>query len=179
MRETNINNPIDRKDVKVGDKIRVSREVLVTGVRETSIYGGSGNPSKPVTIVSTATDTIALTATEAVTLLERDREVVKIPASARFVYWQDRYGEDYYARYDADRDAWVEDDGDEYESTEKLVEYIEGHLKEGTFQVLKYHYASGGVVGGIVGGLPNTPIHLSQGAMASLRNSLVRNASIA
>lgn len=181
MRDTTLNKPIPRSDIKVGDKIRISREVEVKKVRHTSIYGGLRNQSKPVTIVDTDGDTVAISDTEGVTLLERDRESVKIPDSAQFVYWQDRDGEDYYARYDTDREVWIEDDMDEY-TTEKLIPYIEHYLKEGTFQVLKHKYASGGVVGGLSGGgytsganplLPG--VRLSQEAMANLRDQMSRS----
>lgn len=168
MRETNLNQPINRTEVKVGDKIRVSREITVTSVRETTIHEGVGKPRQPITIVGTANDSIGLTKSEAVTLLERDREAVKIPTTAEFIYWQDEGGDDYYARHDAEADEWVEDDGDTY-TTEKLVAYIEHDLKPGSFQVLKHKrgFASGG------------QIRLSDEALASLRNNLLpRNAVI-
>ena len=164
MRETNLNKTIDRTDVKVGDKIRVSREVVVTGVRETSIYDQASRKRKNITVVNTATDTLALSQTEAVTLLERDKpsEIV-IPTSATHVFWQDDDDYDYYARRDSVSEEWVTSEGpeDTY-TTEALIKEIEDHLgefdtyKPGSFQVLKHKYAAGGFTGlpvrGAVGG---------------------------
>ena len=167
MRETNLNKTIDRTDVKVGDKIRVSREVVVTGVRETSIYDQTAGKRKNITVVNTATDTLALSQTEAVTLLERDKpsEIV-IPTSATHVFWQDDDDYDYYARRDSVSEEWVTSEGpeDTY-TTEALINEIEdefgefdefGVYKPGSFRVLKHKYAAGGFTGlpvrGAVGG---------------------------
>ena len=168
MRETNINNPIDRTDVKVGDKIRVSREVVVTAVRETQIYDRAKGKHKNITVVNTATDTLALGETETVTLLERDKpsEIV-IPTSATHVFWQDEDGYDYYARRDSVSEEWVTSEGpeDTY-TTEALIKEIEDEFgefdvyKPGSFQVLKHKYAAGGYVG--------TPISLGADSIASL-----------
>lgn len=181
MRKTNLNTPIKRADLKSGDKIRIVREVTVKDAREATLSG-----SVHATIVTTDVpqgavgETLALTLKEDITLLERDVKV-EIPASAVIVHWQDSDGEDYYARYDSDRKVWIEDDMDEYESTEKLVEYIEKYLKEGTFEVLKRRplFAEGGIVQG--GFVPGSNYHgldvkLGPDSMARLaRNILPRN----
>lgn len=152
MRKTNLNTPIKRADVKVGDKIRITREVTVKDVREANLSGGIA-----ATIVTTNVpegavgETLALTQKEEVTLLERDPKI-DIPKSAVVVYWQEDDGDDYYARYDSDRQVWIEDDGEEYETTEELAERIEECIKEGTFEILKRRllFAEGGLVGGDV-----------------------------
>ena len=168
MRETNLSKPISRTEVKVGDKIRVSREVVVTGVREASIYDQASRKRKNITVVNTATDTLALSETEAVTLLERDKpsEIV-IPTSATHVFWQDDDDYDYYARRDSVSEEWVTSEGpeDTY-TTEALIKATEEHLgefstyKPGSFQVLKHKYAAGGYVG--------TPISLGADSIAAL-----------
>ena len=183
MRETNINNPIDRTDVKVGDKIRVSREVVVTAVRETQIYDRAKGKHKKITVVNTATDTLALGETETVTLLERDKpsEIV-IPTSATHVFWQDDDDYDYYARRDSVSEEWVTSEGpeDTY-TTEALIKEIEDEFgefdvyKPGSFQVLKYKYATGGFTGLPVGGAVGSPISLSSEAIAALSRQVGAN----
>lgn len=179
MRETNLNKPISRTEVKVGDKIRVSREVVVTGVRESSIYDQASRKAKNITVVNTASDTLALTATENVTLLERDKpsEIV-IPTTATHVFWQDTDDYDYYARRDSVSEEWVTSEGpDATYTTEALIQEIEDEYgefdayKPGSFQVLKHKYAAGGVVGGFTG----SPISLSSESIAALSSRLGAN----
>lgn len=151
MRKTNLNTPIKRADLKSGDKIRIVREVTVKQVRPAKLSGGVD-----ATIVTTdvpegaVAETLALTQKEGVTLLERDIKV-EIPNSAVIVYWREEDG-DYYARYDSVRRSWIEDDGEEYETTEDLAQRIEEYIQEGTFEVLKRRplFAEGGLVGGDV-----------------------------
>ena len=182
MRETNLNKTIDRTDVKVGDKIRVSREVVVTGVHETSIYDQASRKRKNITVVNTATDTLALSQTEAVTLLERDKpsEIV-IPTSATHVFWQDDDDYDHYARRN-EVDEWTTSEGPEYTyTTEALISEIENEsgeidvYKPGSFQVLKHKYAAGGFTGLPVGGAVGSPISLSSEAIAALSRQVGAN----
>lgn len=179
MRKTNMSVPITRTEVKPGDKIRVVREVTVKTARPAKLSGGVD-----ATIVTTDVpegavgETLALTPKETVILLERDIKV-EIPKSAVVIYWQDRDGDDVYARYDADRQAWVDSDGDEYESTEKLAQYIERYIEEGTFEVLKRRplFSEGGLVQGYA--VPGRSYHglgFDPGTMSALaRNVLPRN----
>ena len=183
MRETNLSKPISRTEVKVGDKIRVSREVVVTGVHETSIYDQASRKRKNITVVNTATDTLALSETEAVTLLERDKpsEIV-IPTSATHVFWQDEDGYDYYARRDSVSEEWVTSGGpNETYTTEALINEIDDPAgdfdvyKPGSFQVLKHKYAAGGFTGLPVGGAVGGPISLSSEAIAALSRQVGAN----
>lgn len=169
MRETNLNKPIARGDVKVGDRIEVSRDVVVTAVRESTISGGFGEPRIPVTIVSTDSDTLLLATKEKITLLERDKpsEIV-IPASATHIFWQDTDGYDYYARREGVTGEWIssEDHTIKY-TTDALINEIEdpsgdfGVYKRDSFQVLKSSFLRGGVIS-----------RLSEDSMASLRNAM-------
>lgn len=151
MRKTNLDHAILRYDVKSGDRIRIIREVTVKDARSATLSGGIA-----ATIVTTDVpegavgETLALTSKERVTLLERDVKV-DIPKSAVIIYWQED-GEDYYARYDSDRQSWIEDDGEEYETTEDLAKRIEEYIQDGTFEVLKRRslFSEGGLVGGDV-----------------------------
>lgn len=151
MRETNLNKAITRTDVKVGDTIRISRDVVVKAVRETTLYAGVGKPRRPITIVDTGKDTVGLTEDESVTLLERDKESeIKIPLTATHIFWQDTEGYDYYARRTDVGAEWVTSvDSNLTFTTPALIKEIEnigGEFDEyqpGTFQVLKNKYASG------------------------------------
>lgn len=188
MRETNINKNIPRTEVKVGDKIRISRDVIVKTTRETSIYDHATRSRKPITVVGTATDSVALTNGETVTLLERDKpsEIV-IPASATHIFWQDTEDYDYYARRNEVSEEWVTSGGpDDTYTTEALIQEIEDpagefdEYQEGTFQVLKHKYSAGGYTGLGVGGSVGGPaITLSSDALRSLRdNILPRNMAV-
>lgn len=158
MRETNINEDIAHRDIKVGDTIVVSRKVTVKSVRETTIHAGVGKDRKPITIVGTDTDTIGIAETESVTLLERDKEpLVTIPLDAIIITWRDDYGYDYIARRDKVSDEWVtsSDGPNTTYTTDALVKAIEDDdfdgYQEGSFEVLrrKPHFATGGYVHGL------------------------------
>ena len=181
MRETNLSKPIDRTDVKVGDKIRVYAEVVVEDVRE-SMIGLEGN-RRGATIVN---GNIAVDETISVTLLERDKpsEIV-IPASATHIFWQDEDGYDHYARRN-EVDEWTTSEGPEYTyTTEALISEIENEsgefdvYKPGSFQVLKHKYAAGYATGGFtglpVGGAVGSPISLSSEAIAALSRQVGAN----
>lgn len=176
MRKTNLNTPIKRADLKSGDKIRIVREVTLKDVRQTTL----GNNVKAAIITTdqgAESVTLAITEAETVTLLERDVKI-DIPKSAVIVYWQED-GEDYYARYDSDRQSWIEDDGEEYETTEDLAERIEEYIKEDTFEVLKRRplFSEGGFAqGGVVPGRSHHGLGFDPGTINALaRNTLSRN----
>lgn len=170
MRETNINKDIARTDIKVGDKIRITREVTVTAVRNDTIYGGSGKPRKPITIVTALEDTIGVTDSESVKLVERDKEpIFTVPMNALIIAWQDEDGYDHLARRNRPTDKWVTSQNGPKETfaTEELIELIEDGefdgYKEGSFEVLKHStdFAMGGYVHG-------RPIGLSQQSVDTL-----------
>lgn len=148
MRETNINKTIDRSDIKAGDTIRITRDVVVKAVRQAQLSQG-----RPAAIVTTKNVTLAITEDESVTLLERDKESeIKIPLSATHLFWQDTDDYDYYARYYAG--SWrVSGAGGITYTTDNLIKEIENPLgefdeyKEGSFQVLK-ELSAGGMVSG-------------------------------
>lgn len=157
MRETNINEDIHRTDVKVGDKIAINREVTVKAVRETTLYGGFGNPRKPVTIIDTDDNTLAITSDDTLKLLERDKEpIFTIPLNALVITWRDE--DDYHciARRNTVGDEWVTSDhgpGFTYTSEALVVainEEFDGY-KAGSFEVLKSKpYLTGGYVHGVL-----------------------------
>lgn len=167
MRKTNINKDITRQEVKVGDRIVVSREVLVTAVRETTLHAGVGQPRRPITVVTTPKDSIALTADESVKLLERDEPSFEIPNNALVITWQDDDGYDYIARRNEISDEWVtSSEGPKVTyTTAALIEAIEDEefdgYTEGSFEVLKRKgFANGGYV---------NPIGLSDRSLNALR----------
>lgn len=145
MRETNLSKSIERGDVKVGDKIRVSRELIVKEARPTTIYAGSDNPRTSVVVITTESDTIALTPNESVTLLERDKpSEIEIPTTATHIFWQDTDDYDYYARRNDASQEWITSEGPSHTyTTPALIEEIEdpaGDFDEyqpGSFQILK------------------------------------------
>ncbi|AWY05000.1 hypothetical protein SEA_HORTUS1_18 [Microbacterium phage Hortus1] len=157
MREININEDIDRTDIRVGDKIRVSRVVTVEKVRNDSIYGGVGRDRKPITIVTSDVDTIGITETEEVTLLERDKEpIFTIPSNAIVITWRDDEDYPHMARRNEVSQEWVtsQNGPNEMFTTDALIKAIErdefdGYM-EGSFEVLKYkpNLAAGGYVNG-------------------------------
>lgn len=145
MRETNMSEIIHRHQVEKGDKIRVSRELTVKDVRTSTIYVGKDKPLTPIVVVTTETDTIALTPKESVTLLERDKpSEIEIPITATHIFWQDTEDHDYYARRNDVSQEWVTSEGpsDTY-TTPALIQEIEDpagefdEYKPGSFQVLK------------------------------------------
>lgn len=144
MRETNLNRPINRTELKVGDKIAISREVTVKAVRETTLHAGFGNPRKPVTIIDTDDGTLAITSDETLKLLERDKEpTFTIPPNAIIITWKDDDDYDHIARRDSVSEKWAtssEGPNNTY-TTDALVAGIEDGdfdgYKEGSFEVLK------------------------------------------
>lgn len=157
MRETNLDKPIARQDIKVGDKIVVSHEVVVKAVRETDLYAGFGKERKPVTIVTADRDTIAITNDERVRLLERDKVILEIPVSATIISWKDDDGYDHYARRNEASGEWTTSQNGPKTTytTAALIEAIEHDefdgYTEGSFEILKRHspLASGGVLPGV------------------------------
>lgn len=174
MRKTNINKDIARTDIKVGDKILISREATVKKVRETTIYGGAGKPRKPITIVDTDAESMGITAEESVKLLERDKpSEIRIPLTAKVIYWKDTEDYEYYARRDSVSQEWTvaNDHGLKF-TTEALIKEIEDEsgefdtYKEGTFEVLKHNYANGGFIPGTM---------IAEGALNKLREQMGRS----
>lgn len=171
MRKTDINKDITRHDVKVGDKIVISREVTVQALRETTIHDGVGKPRRPITIVDTGKDSIGLTSDESVKLLERDEETFQIPTNAVLIAWKDNDGYDHYARRNEVSDEWKTSQNGPKNTytTAALVESIEANgfdgYQEGSFEVLKRksNFASGGFVPGVT---------LGRNSMDILRDAL-------
>lgn len=158
MRETNINESINRQDIKVGDKIVVSREVTVKAVRETTLHNGVDKPRRPITIITTEKDTIGITADETVKLLERDKApIFTIPLNAVVITWKDDDGYDHLARRNSVSEEWVTSSEGPQETftTDALLDAIEDGdfdgYEEGSFEVLKSKpsFANGGYVGGV------------------------------
>lgn len=175
MRETNINKDIDRTDIKVGDKILISREVTVKKVRETTIYGGTGKPRKPITIVDTDTESMGVTADESVKLLERDKvDPIAIPTTAVLISWKDDDGYDHYARRNEVSEEWTTSDNGPKSTytTAALIEAIEDDefdgYEEGSLEIIKRkaNFASGGVIPGI---------KLGEDSLNKLRQQLGQN----
>lgn len=158
MRETDLNQNIERTEIKVGDTIVVSRKMTVKNVRYTTIHAGVGKPRRPITIVTSEDNTIGVTDDESVTLMERDKEpLFIIPAAAIIVTWRDDDGYDYIARRNDVSDEWVTSSNgpNTTYTTDALVRAIEegdfDGYQEGSFEVLKRapRFVDGGHVGGV------------------------------
>lgn len=185
-------NTIHRSEVKVGDLIEVSRQVRVTDVRPTKL--GHGFNQVDAIVVSTNSDTLALTPKETVKLVERP-EVLEVADDARVVEWSvqkddedDDSIEVYYA-LKLDDGGWQSSDDDNYDDFGDLADDIKdgsfGEYVPDSFKTVvpapKPKFATGGLVRGL--GLRDTypfsrppgapaPVSLSSESMHKLANSL-------
>ena len=158
MRKTGIDQTITRDDVKVGDKIRITREVTVKSVRPVSL--GNVGPSVIIEAQVGGTqerDSLALTRKETVTLLERDQSL-EFGDNAQVVTWRVGDGSGFKQRFavrEVGGGSWITDDNDTYSTGESLEGDILddefGDYIEGTFEVLfpkpKPKFADGGYTG--------------------------------
>lgn len=122
-------------DVKEGDRIRITRDLVVNSVRLANVG------AVPAAIIEfegpRGPQTLAVTADEKVDLLDRP---VKAEEGATFVYWRSG-GSDCYARKLEDG-RWLDYEGDKFDSLSDLIEEIEngefsyGKYETGSFQVI-------------------------------------------
>lgn len=154
------------EDIKVGDTITITRQVVVDKVHLVNLQRG-----QKAAIVTPKPDipgefpgTIAATRSETVTLDKRPKEKVIIPESAEVIAWED---EDNY-RYGAHKvgpGQWAifGEDIDETRSTTDLQDEINDEYgdfdtyREGSFTVIKRKpdFATGGYVHGLSIGHPS------------------------
>lgn len=172
-----MSNIIHRNNVNVGDLIEVSRQVRVTAVRPTKL--GQGFNQVDAVVVSTNSDTLALTPKETVKLVERP-EVLEVADDARVVEWSvqkddedDDSIEVYYA-LKLDDGGWQSSDDDNYDDFGDLADDIKdgsfGEYVPESFKTVvpapKPKFATGGLVRGL--GLRDTyPFSRPPGSPAS------------
>lgn len=169
MRKTNLNQAITHAELKVGDKIRIVRDVTLKDVRHTTL---SNNIKAAVVTTDQGPQsvTLAVTDQESVTLLERDEEKLDF-GYAQVVTWKTNEDEQFFAVKVNWEDSWLTSDEDDYANIEDLERDIvnsafgDGKYVSGSFEILfpKPSFANGGIIRGL---------KLSESASASLANSL-------
>lgn len=156
MRKKNINKVITPDEIKVGDKITISREVTVAKVRPSN-FGRLGKGVVVTTDQGVDSQTVSVTDFETATLLERDESLDL--KGAKVVTWKTDDDEQFFAIKIEDEDGWLTSDDDTYSGDDALERDIltsafgGGTYISGSFEVLfpKPKFATGGLVGGISG----------------------------